>query len=292
MLMGKRYFDYPKPLSLIKYLLNFDSNQNDLFLDFFAGSGTTGDAVMQLNAEDGGKRKYILVQLPEPIDKKKSKTAYDFVHNELAIAEPTIFEITKERLIRASKKIKEETVNTKIADKEKEIATLHQELNLDGNEEKIQQLKNEIKTLKTLDLGFQIFETSPIWDDYGFDANEFNSQLQLFDESTLTEDDLKALLITWKTYDGIALTEKTTPIDLGGYKAFFANEKLYLMHKKFTTDHLQHLLEKVDTDKTFNPTAIIAFGYNFDSKNLREIAENIKSYTNKKNIDIDFITRY
>ena len=52
------------------------------------------------------------------------------------------------------------------------------------------------------------------------------------------------------------------------------------------------LLEQIDSDKTFNPTSIIAFGYHFESKNLCELAENVKSYTNKKNIDIDFVTRY
>ena len=52
------------------------------------------------------------------------------------------------------------------------------------------------------------------------------------------------------------------------------------------------MLEKIDSDENFNPTSIIAFGYNFESKNLREISENIKSYTNKKSIDIDFIVRY
>ncbi len=64
------------------------------------------------------------------------------------------------------------------------------------------------------------------------------------------------------------------------------------MDKGFSTDNLKNLLEKIDTDKKFNPTSVVAFGYNFDSKNLREISENIKSYANKKNIDIDFITRY
>ena len=64
------------------------------------------------------------------------------------------------------------------------------------------------------------------------------------------------------------------------------------MSRGFKTDNLKVLLEKIDEDKKFNPASIVAFGYNFESKNLREIAENIKSYANKKNIDIDFITRY
>jgi adenine-specific DNA-methyltransferase len=55
---------------------------------------------------------------------------------------------------------------------------------------------------------------------------------------------------------------------------------------------LKFLLEKIDSDKKFNPTSIITFGYHFESKNLRELSENVKSYSNKKNIDIDFVTRY
>lgn len=290
----KSYFSYPKPTSLIKILLSsyLSEDTNAIIMDFFAGSGTTGDALLQLNAEDGGFRKYLLVQLPEIIDKKKNKSAFEFVKNKLGVNEPTIFEITKERLIRASKKIKEETIASKIANKEKEITEINGKLDLDNKDEKIQQLKTETENLKNQDLGFRIFETAPIWDDYGFEAEELNAQTKLFDESTLSVEDIKALLITWKTYDGITLTEQLTELDFGGYIGYFADEKLYLMNKGFTTDNLKSLLEKIDTDKKFNPTSIVAFGYNFDSKNLREISENIKSYANKKNIDIDFITRY
>ncbi len=279
-------FDYAKPTSLIKYLTNFLVNNNDLILDFFAGSGTTGDAVMQLNAEDGGNRKYILVQLPEPIDEKKNKTAYDFVKNELKVKNPTIFEITKERLIRAGKKIKEE---------------------------------NKDKDLSKVDFGFKIFETTPIWEDYNFEAEEFDEQQTLFDESKLSDEDLKILLTTWKTYDGITLTQDLKEIELGeclffndkflvkdeeqiktqnsklktkNYIGHYFDNKLYLLHKGFTTKNLKKLLEEIDSNKDFNPATIIAFGYNFESKVLREIAENIKSYANKKHIDIDFLTRY
>ncbi len=257
-----QYFSNPKPTKLIKYLLKIIVKSNDLILDFFAGSGTAGDAVMQLNAEDGGDRKYILVQLPEPIDPKKNKTAYDFVKNELKIENPTIFEITKERLIRASKKIKEESS------------------------------KDLTKDLSKVDFGFKIFETTPIWEDYNFQAEEFSPQAKLFDESKLSNKDLKTLLVTWKTYDGIALTEDLKEIDLDEYKGYYFDTKIYLVNKGFKTNNLNKLLEEIDKNKDFNPATIIAFGYNFESKSLREISENIKSYTNKKDIDIDFITRY
>lgn len=259
-LFGFAAFSNPKPVGFLRLIIEVSEIvTEDIILDFFAGSGTTGDAVMQLNAEDAGNRKFILAQLPELIDPKSNKTAYDFVKNELKVEEPTIFDITKERLIRASKKIQED---------------------------------NKDKDLSNQDLGFKVFETMPIWEDYNFESEELEKQTSLFDESKLTNEDLKALLVTWKTYDGVPLTTSIQEIDLNGYTAHYSSEKLYLMDKGFTTKNLKKLLEKIDSDKNFNPTTIIAFGYHFESKNLREISENIKSYANKKSIDIDFITRY
>ena len=97
-------FDFPKPTTLIKRLLEVGSNPDSIILDFFAGSGTTGHAVMQLNAEDGGNRKFILCQIDEPI--KEDKPAYKFCKdNNLP---PVISSITIERLKRAGEKIAKE----------------------------------------------------------------------------------------------------------------------------------------------------------------------------------------
>lgn len=99
---NQKVFDYPKPVSLIKYLINFLVNDDEIILDFFAGSGTTGHAVMELN-KDGGNRKFILCQIDEPIDPVKKKEAYDFcIENNLP---PVISSITIERLKRAGEKI-------------------------------------------------------------------------------------------------------------------------------------------------------------------------------------------
>lgn len=78
---GKEYFDNPKPSNLIKYLVNLASNKNGIILDFFSGSATTADAVMQLNKEDNGNRKYILVQVEQKIDESESayKDGYRFL---------------------------------------------------------------------------------------------------------------------------------------------------------------------------------------------------------------------
>jgi adenine-specific DNA-methyltransferase len=289
---GSSVFDNPKPAQLVEFFVKISTKETDIILDFFAGSGTTGDAVMQLNAEDGDNRKYILVQLPEPIDPKKNKVAYDFVKNELGVAQPTIFDITKERLIRAAKKIKTEMIDKKIAEKQKELRELEGKLELEEKKERIKQLKAEIKALEAQDLGFKVFETIPIWEDYLFEAEDYESSQTLFDTSKLTEEDLQALLITWKTYDGVSLTQDVEKVDLRGYTAYYGKGKLYLMYKGFKTEHLKAILERIDTDRKFEPRTIIAFGYHFESARLRELAENVRTYNNKKKTDIKFIARY
>ncbi|TAG50695.1 MAG: site-specific DNA-methyltransferase, partial [Cytophagales bacterium] len=288
----EKLFENPKSVKLIKHFLQIGTSSSDIILDFFAGSGTTGDAVMQLNAEDGGDRKFILVQIDEKIDEKKNKTAFDFVKNELE-TEPTIFEITKERLIRASAKINKE-LDTKINNIALKIKILNAEIQTEPTKTAIITQKEAIKKIekqKTKNY-FKVFETMPIWEDYDFEADKLVENQKLFDQSKLTEDDKKALLITWKTYDGIALTQSLASVDLGGYISYYGNNKLYFIDKGFTTNNLVNLLGKIDEDKNFNPTSIIAFGYHFDSKNLLELSESVKSYRNRKNIDIDFITRY
>lgn len=103
------YFTYPKSVEFMKEIINHATNDNsDLILDFFAGSGTTAQAVMELNAEDNGNRKFILVQLDEKIDENKSKVAYDFCKNELGSENPVISDITIERVKRAGEKILKE----------------------------------------------------------------------------------------------------------------------------------------------------------------------------------------
>jgi len=289
----KGIFSNPKPVELIKHLINLinvNEDESVIILDFFGGSGTTGDAVMQINSEEYKNLKFILVQIPEPIDPKKNKVSFDFVKDELK-AEPIIFEITKERLKRVAQNLSKAN-QSRVSAKEIEKKNLEETLDLEFKDEKIRQLNFEISTLKNQDLGFKIFETTPIWEDYNFEAEQFDPSQTLFDAGKLTEDDIKALLTTWKTYDGIALTQELESVDLSGYTAYYGNGRLYLMNKGFTTDSLKALLEKIDTDKHFEPKSIIAFGYHLESKSLREISENVKTYNNKKKSDIDFITRY
>lgn len=98
-IFDSKVFSFPKPSSLIAYLLKISTADNDMILDFFSGSSTTAQAVMQLNMEDNGKRKYILVQLPETLE--ENSEAYKSGYK-------NICEIGKERIRRAGEKIKSE----------------------------------------------------------------------------------------------------------------------------------------------------------------------------------------
>ncbi len=103
-LLGRGVFDFPKPTELIKYFLSLRINEKDddsfIVLDFFSGSATTAHAVMKLNAEDGGKRKYIMVQVSEPCPENSIAKHEGF---------DSIPEIAKERIRRAGKKIKDDS---------------------------------------------------------------------------------------------------------------------------------------------------------------------------------------
>lgn len=102
-LLGAKIFDSPKPTDLIKKILKISKTKNSIILDFFSGSATTAHAVMQLNAEDGGNRQFIMIQLPEEINKKTEafKNGYE-----------NISDIGKERIRRAGEKIIKETGKT------------------------------------------------------------------------------------------------------------------------------------------------------------------------------------
>lgn len=126
---GNAYFDYPKPVGLISRCLELYSNKDSITLDFFSGSATTAHAVMQLNAEDGGNRKHIMVQLPETTDEKSE--AYKAGYK-------NICEIGKERIRRAGEQIK---------------ADLQEKWEQATEEE-----RKEMKNPSELDTGFKVFQ--------------------------------------------------------------------------------------------------------------------------------------
>ncbi len=135
-IMGEKVFDYPKSTKLMKHLISISTstNSNDIILDFFAGSGTTAHAVMELNAEDKGNREFILVQIDEEI--KEDKSAYDFCKNVLKSAKPVISDITIERVKRAAQKIIESSKDSGL-DLGFKVYTLQDKVQITNDKEEI-----------------------------------------------------------------------------------------------------------------------------------------------------------
>ena len=209
----KKYFDYPKPVRLLKRLCQIGTVENDLILDFFSGSATTAHATMQLNVEDGGNRRYILVQLPEPTDEKSE--AYKAGYK-------NICEIGKERIRRAGEKIKEESTSgaaTSVAS--------------DGT-----------KVPTPLDTGFKVFklDSSNI---KAWDPDSEDLEQSLFDavnnikEDRTEEDLLYEILLKY----GLDLTLPIEELTLAGKKVYVVGlgSLVICLDKQITLDTVEEI---------------------------------------------------
>ena len=252
-LLNANAFETPKPIDYIIKMLTLSSDPNSLILDFFSGSATTAHAVMQLNAEDGGNRKFIMVQIPEEIDPKKSKAAYDFCVNELK-QEPVITTIGKERIKRAASKIKQENESNAI------------------------------------DLGFKLFKILKIPEKYIERMKDEKNELLV--TNMLSREELQSLLITWKTYDGYPLTKELKTIQFDKYVSYAVDRILYLVNTDFNLENLLEFIKRLDSDGDFVINKIVIFGYHFNSDILLTIKDMVTTYRNKKSIELDVEVRY
>jgi len=173
-LFDQRVFDFPKSTKLLKNLITIGSQEESLILDFFAGSGSLAQAILDLNKEDGGNRKFICVQLPELCDEKSEAYKAGYA---------TIAEISKERIRRAGKKVNDELVVMN-DDLQKKITKLQAELPTDDTKQEIETLKLKIENTK-LDNGFKVLKLADSnfkqWQQIeGKDAKALTEQMQLF----------------------------------------------------------------------------------------------------------------
>lgn len=247
-LFGFHPFSNPKPIKLVSELINIIVSEQDLVLDFFAGSGSTAHAVFELNKTDSANRQFILVQIAENL--KPEDAAYEKGYR-------TVFDITKERILKAGSKISESQPS------------------FNG------------------DLGFKIFETV---EDFRIEEDDKElalSNITMFDDVLLTEEQYQTLLTTWALYDGSELTTPIVDIDLDGYTAHLCDRRLYMIAPDFSSNALKALLHKLDDtdDKDFDPNKIVYYANNFDSVKQMELNEALKSYANKKSIEIDVVVR-
>ena len=192
-------FDFAKPVALIKYLIGLNNIYNDIIFDFFSGSSTTAHAVMQLNAEDGGNRQFIMVQIPEetPEDSPARQAGYN-----------TIAEIGKERIRRAGAKIKAELEQKNAASGQGSL------------------LETDTQREQPLDIGFRVLnvDSSNMADVYYTPDVLNQEQLRLHTENIKSgrtpEDLLFQVLLDW----GVDLTLPIRKETILGKTVFFVDE--------------------------------------------------------------------
>jgi len=211
---GNAYFDYPKPVSLMHRIIELVTQDNDIILDFFAGSGTTAHAVMELNAADGGNRKWICIQLPE--ETNEDSEAYKAGYKNIA-------EIAKERIRRAGKKITKGDTGFKSLSLSK---SNYRQWNLLTDKDDEQKLKKQMKLFLEKPLVDNYDEKSVIYEiliKEGYDLNATVSAVVIPAEAGIqdfqiwkVEDDNKKLLVTFEKkitkdqVESIKLTEEDT----------------------------------------------------------------------------------
>ena len=250
---GKSYFSRPKSTSLIKTLIaSVQDSQNEIFLDFFAGSGTTAQAVMDLNKADNGNRKFICVQLPE--ETEKSKAAYKAGYK-------TIFDITKARIEKAAEKIRAENpdYNGDLGFKIFETLPI-----FEGYLDNIETLQGEIQDLfdgATLS-GEQLEHLLTTW--------------KVYDGIPLTQPLIKTDLAGYTAF-------RHNKVLYLMHKGFKTESLKEFLSKLDTT---------TGSDKDFDVEKIVMFGYNFDSKNQLELNEAVRQYQNRKEKNVSVVVRY
>lgn len=197
-LFNRDYFSNPKPYKLIRYFEIIASNKDSIILDFFSGSATTAHAVMKLNAEDGGHRKFIMVQLPEETDEKSE--AYKAGYK-------NICEIGKERIRRAGNKILEEATQETV-----DIAKYGESYEVDETMNKY----------KNLDVGFRVLkcDSSNMKEVY-YNPAEYSPSLFSSLEDNIKEDRTPEDLLFQVMLDlGVLLSSKIEETTIAGKKVF------------------------------------------------------------------------
>ncbi|QGZ27376.1 site-specific DNA-methyltransferase [Streptococcus ruminicola] len=284
-LIGGEFFSYPKPVSLIKYFISLlikDGVYKDdiTILDFFAGSATTAEAVMQLNAEDGGNRQFIMVQLPEPTFTQNSdgtKVARKGSESAFKAGYQSIDEISRDRIKRASKKIQEE--------KGAELPE-----RFDGGFKHYRVLEPTQATLNDLD-SFDI-ESGDFLDNNGnsllFKESDFDDMISPFSSKGLGFEDGAAgeetILSTWLLADGYSLLSSGEKLDLAGYEASYVNsERLYLIAEGWSSEQTKELVNIIGKNEKVIPT-IVLYGYSFEMESMRELELALDQLDTKVNL--------
>lgn len=251
---GKRVFDFPKPSKLLKNIIGLGSatklSNDDVVLDFFSGSATTAHAVMQLNAEDGGNRKHIMVQLPEPTDEKSEafKAGYK-----------KISDIARERINRAGEKIKVDFTD-KLAERETPLDVGY-------------------RTYKLADTNFTKWQSAPTGD-----LTELQARLDLMRESSNDNASEEDLLVEVLLKMGLPLTTRTQTVDVDGlhvYQVVAEGDSTEGQPVLYLNEHAKPTLEQlraIITDLTPSKFVILDDAFQGDNQLKTNLVQTCKSY--------------
>jgi len=258
-------FSYPKTVYLIKYLLQL-IDDGSIVLDFFSGSATTAQAVLSDNVDrtkaNRKPLKYFLVQLPENLDithdntsgdaKIIAKNAIDFCDS-LGVPH-TLDQIGIERIKRATVKILDDNPDT------------------------------------TADLGFRHFTLAEPSLDTLDKLEEFTPETLALQNNILDDFGVPTVLATWLVRDGYGFTASVETIDFAGYTAYYIDKHLYLINPNLSNDAIAAIVEKIETEGSFNPENAVMFGYSFlwtETESLKVNLARLKDTEKNRHINID-----
>lgn len=257
---------YPKPVLLLMKLITSIRDDNMVICDFFSGSGTTAEAIIRLNSI-GKNNKFIMIQLPEDLDKsylkstgddkKRIKKLIDYLG---ANNRPhKLDQLGIERIIRAARRIKGEYPGT--------IA----------------------------DLGFKHFtlqEPNTIILDK-LDKFVPEDQGMVLTNDILTDFGTQTVLTTWLVRDGYGFDPDVKTIDFEGYTGYYMDKHLYLIDADITKAAITAIVDKYETDGNFNAENVVLFGYSFVWTKTEELKMNLARLKDtEKNLRINFDIRY
>ena len=251
-LLGSYVFDNPKSVDLLRHLMKFVVTQeDDIVMDFFAGSATTAEAIMRMNAKDGRNRQYILVQLPEDLDARLASSSGKGkipIENAIAFLDSIgrshmLDEIGQERIRRAAAKIAAENP----------------------------------KGAKTMDLGFKHYTLKEVEGKTLDKIEKFdlNDNALAATDDVLKEFGVETVLATWLVHDGYGFSAEPKVIDLDGYKAYLMEKHIYLIEPGLSDKGISALFDKFETEGSFNPGNVVVFGYSFSWTQLEALKNNL-----------------
>ena len=270
-------FDNPKPVDLLKQLIESATQKDEVILDFFAGSGTTAEAVMQLNVKDNGKRKWILNTLDEKISDKSAANETGYL---------TIDEISRDRINRSGENIKKEYPELERFDdgfkhyyvKEIDANTIDKIVDFDPNS--IQILTEDVVSEfagNEVRLG-EYYEKS--------DKDKLNPKFaKVVDTGASGED---TILQTWLINDGYKFDVPVKTIELVHHNVHYVEDgAMAYIIDPFTQDDVEALLNLIGTQQ-LNVKTIIVFGYSFDFATMTSLKNNVKTALDGVRVEVRY----